>query len=108
MGCLITQIENKTIYDVRADTIKKNVNPKLSIASRNSFVSVNAKDSYHTVIINSKSKNRAASIETEGRNLKVSVRVGLVCRISLGEYRLFYVQEGPFIVEEGYFKVKKI
>lgn len=106
MGCLITQIENRTVCDVKVDTTKKNSNSELSAISHNSLVSVNTKDSHHLVIINSENKNKVVSVGTTGKKPTISINIGLVCRVSLGGYKLFYIEEGPFIVEEGYFKVK--
>lgn len=39
------------------------------------------------------------------RNTGVKVTVALVCQVGQS-YQRFYVMDGPFIVEEGYFKVK--
>lgn len=105
MGCLNVNIENRTICDVKVGTTKKNISPVLSALSYNHPVSVNTKGLHTIILINTENKNKELSVNTQGKKPTVSTSIGLVCQVSLGEYKLFYVKEGPFIVEEGYFKV---
>lgn len=37
----------------------------------------------------------------------LTIEAALVCRIGSGQWEYFEVAEGPLVVEEGYFKVKK-
>lgn len=106
MGCLNVNIENRTICDVKVDTTKKNVSPILSVLPYNHPVSVNTEGLRTIILINTENKNKELSVNTQGKKPTVSISIGLVCQVSLGEYKLFYVKEGPFIVEEGYFKVR--
>lgn len=106
MGCLNVHIENQTVCDVKIDITKENVNAALSVTSYNTPILVNTKQSNTVILVNTENNNTHTSINTECKNTKISIKVGLVCQVSLGEYKLFYVAEGPFMVEEGYFKVK--
>lgn len=47
------------------------------------------------------------SLGKKGKNIEIGITAALVCRVSLGEYEYFYVTEGPLIVEEGYFRVRR-
>ncbi len=106
MGCLNVNIENRTVCDVKVDTTNNNVIPVLSVLPYNYPISVNTKGLHTIILINTENRNKELSVNTQGKNPTVLISIGLVCQVSLGEYRLFYVKEGPFIVEEGYFKVR--
>lgn len=52
-------------------------------------------------------KNASVSIGAENKNSKMSITATLVCDAWLSDYEVFYVQEGAFRVQDGYFMVKK-
>lgn len=53
------------------------------------------------------SQNVLPKVEKRNQNIKVNITAALVCQVSLGVYEYFYVTEGPLIVEEGFFKVRR-
>lgn len=105
MGCLNVQLENTTICDVAIDTTGKNAVSKLSTSTCNTFLLINTQGSHYIVTVNIQNKNKKVAVKTVGKKPTISVSAGLVCQTSLGEYKVFYVAEGPFLVEEGYFRV---
>jgi hypothetical protein len=52
-------------------------------------------------------KNKPVYIDYSNKNVTLQLSVALVCQVSLDIYEYFYVKEGPLLVEEGYFRVRK-
>lgn len=107
MGCLNVQIENRTLCDVAVNTIEKNVHPIVFLENKNTALSVETNGLHYNMLITTENKNKEVSVTTVAKEPTIQITVGLVCQVSLEVYKTFYVSEGPFIVEEGYFKVAK-
>ena len=54
-----------------------------------------------------KSCNTSPSAVVHDSASHLTINAGLVCSVGLNMWEVFYVKEGPFIVEEGFFKVLK-
>ena len=47
-------------------------------------------------------------VDAECKNTGLKITAALVCHVgAAGLYQRFYVTEGPFVVENGYFMVRK-
>lgn len=57
--------------------------------------------------VNVFSFNKTPIVETLGKNEKLDISVGLVCSTGIDQWDVFYVIEGPFVVEDGMFNVIK-
>jgi len=51
--------------------------------------------------------NKKPTIDILEKNEKLDVSVGLVCSVGIDQWDVFYVIEGPFVVEDGMFNVIK-
>ena len=105
MGCLNVQLENTTICDVAIYITGKNAVSQLSTSPYNTFLLIKTQGFHYIITVNTQNKNKKAAVKTVGKKPTISISAGLVCQTSLGEYKVFYVAEGPFLVEEGYFRV---
>ena len=107
MGCLTLHIEDRTRSDIQVSVIPKN-DLDVKAEAKNIPLEVNTENKNCIVVLKKNCKNVPVKVNTENRNTGINIRIGLVCQVSLSEkYQVFYVNEGPFIVEEGYFKVAK-
>lgn len=72
-----------------------------------SCLSVSATSSNGCLSVEATCTNMDVRCSTSSLNTKLTLSAYLVCGVSFNQYEYFNVQEGPFIVQEGYFKVKK-
>lgn len=47
------------------------------------------------------------NVSTASKDTRMSVSAVMVCDAWYGDHEVFYVQEGPFMVQREYFMVKK-
>lgn len=107
MGCLTLHIEDKTRSDIQVKVTPKN-GLDVKAKAKNIPLEVSTENKNCVVVLKKNCRNVPVEINTENRNTGINIRIGLVCQVSLSvKYQVFYVKEGPFIVEEGYFKVGK-
>ena len=52
-------------------------------------------------------KNGRVDAHSKNENTEVSTVVALVCMVSIDRFEYFYAGEVPFLVEDGYFKVRR-
>lgn len=106
MGCLTVTISNRTGRGVDVDVAPRNAVPQVTVIPVQKDFGVESENRNAVVIVTVENKNPEAKVLVGNRNTSVQVSVGLVCQVGLG-YTVFYVEEGPFMVEEGYFRVLK-
>lgn len=104
MGCINVSAKalNKTVtcspsiiynqLDIEINKVGQN--PQVHITPQNTLP-----------ILNVTCKNNPINVHIEQCNKKVQVTVALICQVAIDVYKLFYVEEGPFIVSNGYFMV---
>lgn len=116
MGCLTVEVLDKTpktidiseegnIGSVDIVPIEPDITIDISDGTLNTLdVScINISD----FSIDTSNKNHKPDTDVEPKNVSISIEIGLVCQVSLGVWRVFFVKQGPFIVENGYFIVKR-
>lgn len=107
MGCLTLHIDDRTRSDIQVKVTPKN-DIDVKTEAKNIPLEVSTENKNCVVVLKKNCRNVPVEVNTENKNTGVNIRIGLVCQVSLsGKYQVFYVKEGPFIVEEGYFKVGK-
>lgn len=107
MGCLNVQVTNNTVCDIKVNATQKNTTLNVTATSKNTPVNVDAECLNTPIHLNTSCKNTPLKVHTENRNKKLTITISLVCQVSLDKWEYFLVTEGPFIVENGYFKVRK-
>ena len=106
MGCLTVQAK------------QRNTTPRCRALLVNSGVQVGADNRNTPVVVNFECKNArklasATNVNTpvtataKCKNVKASVGAALVCKVSVDQYELVYVTQGPRIGTNGYFMVKR-
>lgn len=107
MGCLTVNIESLQ-SPLSSTAVGKN--KELSVLTTNmNGIEVDSDNRNVCLLIDADNDNALLILGNNPKNKKVSITAALVCQVSLsGKYEYFYVTEGPLIVEEGYFKVKRI
>lgn len=105
MGCLNVEISNKNARDIKVGVAAKNTTPAVSVLPVQAGFEVASENRNTLLVISIGNRNADMKVTATGRNADMEVTVGLVCQVGLN-YKVFYVDEGPFLVEEGYFKVK--
>jgi hypothetical protein len=108
MGCLIFNIENRTIQDVVASAENLNSDLTTLVVCENTVILFNAKAKNHGIQANAGNKNVEINLGKTNHNVQISINAGLVCGTGLNMYEILYVSEGPLMVEEGYLRVKKV
>jgi hypothetical protein len=107
MGCLTVNISSVSIPDAcKASAAGMNsevavtgdaLNWLSAIAcNRNKDIDSNAVPANTTLITTKISKGMA-----------IAITAALVCEVVSGDYEYFYVTEGPLVVQDGYFMVKR-
>lgn len=106
MGCLTVNIES--IQSPLSSTAEgKNEELSVSTTSMNG-IEVDSNNKNVCLLMDADNDNALLILGNNPKNKKVSITAALVCQVSLsGKYEYFYVTEGPLIVEEGYFKVRR-
>ena len=105
MGCLQVYTENRTVRDISVDAAGVNDVPVVTVIPVQTEIGVECKGMNTILVITTEDRNPVPVVSAESANARIKVSVGLVCQVALGKYRVFYVENGPFLVEEGYFKV---
>ena len=96
MGCLNVTVRLAPKPSVKAEVENRN---DLSVDV------VNAGNGLDVAVEN---KNTTPSVSVVNKNVRLNVTVALICRVSITEkYEYFYVTDGPFVVENGYFLVRR-
>lgn len=107
MGCLTVTISNRTGRGIDVDATPRNCTPEVTVIPVQKDFNVESENKNTIIIVKSENRNPEMEVLAGNRNTSMEIRVGLVCQVSLGTFRVFYVADGPFMVEEGYFKVLK-
>lgn len=95
MGCLEVTIKPVPLHNVAVET--ENLNELDVVLSNKNDISVDVAN-----------KNTMPTVTAVNKNVDINVVIALVCQVSLsGKYEYFYVTEGPFVVENGYFMVSR-
>lgn len=105
MGCLTVKIWDKTACDIKTNVTARNSVPAVSVIPAQGKMTAGTENQNLIVVVKAQCKNTLPAIAASSRNTGLKLTVGLVCKVGLN-YKVFYVGEGPFVVEEGYFKVK--
>lgn len=104
MGCLTVNTWDRTNCDVSIDAEGKNVSPNITAVCVQSGLDVDTVNGNAILAIWTQNLNSLPVITAGNRNSDVKIRIGLVCTVGNGT-AVFYVKEGVFVVENGYFKV---
>lgn len=104
MGCLTVKIWDKTACDIKTNVTARNSVPVVSVIPAQGKMDVGAENRNVIIVVMAQCKNSIPDITASCRNTELKVTVGLVCKVGQA-YQTFYVMQGPFIVEEGYFRV---
>lgn len=106
MRCLTVNIESIQ-SPLSSTAVGKN--KELSVLTTNmNGIEADSDNSNVCLLIDADNDNTLLILGNNPNNKKVSITAALVCQVSLGgKYEYFYVTEGPLIVEEGYFRVRR-
>lgn len=106
MGCLTVNIES--IHSpLNSTAVGKNREMSVSTANMNG-IEADSDNRNVCLLVDTDNDNTLLILGNNPKNKKVSITAALVCQVSLGgKYEYFYVTEGPLIVEEGYFRVRR-
>lgn len=104
MGCLTVKIFDKTACDIKSNVTARNSVPVVSVIPAQGKMTVGTENQNLIVVVKAQCKNTLPAIAASSRNTGLKLTVGLVCKVGQA-YQTFYVMQGPFIVEEGYFRV---
>ena len=108
MGCLTVTVNSISTPDYcKASASKVGDSLAISAENLNTIVYINASNRNTGLIISSVPQNTSVGLSKTAKNVSVNITIALVCQVSLGVYEYFYVTEGPLVVEEGFFKVKR-
>ena len=108
MGCLTVNVSSISTPDYcKASASDAGDHLNLHAASSNVPVHVSTSNRNTGLTISRSPRNTTLRLSRTPKNVKVNITIALVCQVSLGVYEYFYVTEGPLVVEEGFFKVKR-
>ena len=68
---------------------------------------VKASDMNATITINAQCLTRPMQLCVHNANVTLDISASLICKVGSDEWEYFLVTQGPFVVEDGYFLVKK-
>ena len=96
MGCLTVTVTPVPLHNLQVSADNGN-DIHVTIGCRNTAVTVQKE-----------ARNVRPEVDVTNRNAKLMITAALICVTSAGDmYEYFYVTEGPLIVEDGYFKVRR-
>ena len=108
IGCLTVRVNPISVPDCCSVSAESTGEPiSLSADSANTTVYIHVGNKNEEVTCAVISQNTPPRLEGKGQNIKIKITAALICQVSLGVYEYFYVVEGPLVVEEGYFKVRR-
>lgn len=108
MGCLIFNIENRTIQDVVASAENLNSDLTALVVCENTVIFLGNTIGNCKLQTETECKNVEINLGKSNHNTQISINAGLICGTGLNVYEILYVSEGPLMVEEGYLRVKKV
>lgn len=108
MGCLELYVKSLTISDIICSTTAYNIALQLTTLVVNSVLKTSIQCLNTDVSVQKHNVNSPVTVLQDNKNTEVSVSAGLVCSVGHGDWEVFYVTQGPFIIEQGVFKVKKV
>ena len=108
MGCLtVTAISKSSPCHCTASVAEGVGSIKADSRNQNTIIYIKLTSRNESIKVQHQREGDRISVRCGNRNIKVTVTAALACNVGIGEYEFFLVTQGPLIVQDGYFIVKK-